>query len=105
MNQETNDGKYYVLVGILVFFLFAGFYFIFDLAFGSKHLGIFSDFLNTSIDPPVSIKPVSLDTDIFAKENFGELKLSEGYKFDVNNLATTKRNPFILKTSSAEGGK
>lgn len=101
MNKRNNNNTYFVFVGVISFFLLSGLYLVSDFIFKNSHFGIFNNILGNSVTEPEAIKAVNLNTDLFAEEEFKELRLSEGYKFDVNRLVIEKRNPFIVRVSNA----
>lgn len=81
-------------MGMIVFFILVGLYFIVGLVFDETHLGIFDGFSADAPIVPAIIKSVNLDADLLADDKYKALELSEGYVFDINALAVGKNNPF-----------
>jgi hypothetical protein len=105
MKEENNNNEYFILVGMILFFLLGGLYFIFNLLFSHSYFSILGNFINTPVEEPVKIENVELNGDIFAKEKFKELELSNNYKFDGSSLIVGGKNPFVIKPLGAREKK
>jgi len=97
MNQEDDNNQYFVFVGMLLFFIFGGLYFVVNLFFNSSDFSIFGNLINTVVEEPVKIENVRLNEEIFVEDKFKELELSSAYQFNPNALVVGGRNPFVVK--------
>lgn len=102
MKEENDSREYYIFIGIVLFFLLGGFYFVFNLIFSQSHVSVLGNFINTPVKEPVKIENVELDEDIFVTAKFKELELSNNYKFDSSSLVVGGKNPFMVKSSGSK---
>ncbi|MBU4216282.1 hypothetical protein L6270_02630 [Candidatus Parcubacteria bacterium] len=103
--EDNNNNEYYIFIGMILFFLIVGIYIIFNLVFNRSPFDILGNFINVPVEEPAKIENVELKRDIFTKEKFKELELSNNYKFDINGLVVGGKNPFVIKPLNAKEKK